>query len=78
MDYYISLFIFFLTFLNFNSDHLNEVQATSEVFTNSFLVKLKQSVDKTLADEVAKRNGFINLGSVSFYLQYVQLNSLFF
>ncbi|KAF7992328.1 hypothetical protein HCN44_001653 [Aphidius gifuensis] len=64
MEYCISLFIFFLTFLNFNSDHSNEVRATSEVFTNSFLVKLKQSVDKTLADEVAKRNGFINLGSI--------------
>lgn len=39
-------------------------QASADIFTNSFLVRLKHSADKELADKIANRNGFINLGSV--------------
>lgn len=63
--HYRTVFILFLVHIMFWADNLSGVQATSEVFTNSFLVKLKQPVNKLLADEVAKRNGFINLGPVS-------------
>lgn len=39
--------------------------ASQEVFTNSFLVRLRRDVDKHIAHQIAKRNGFVNLGAVS-------------
>lgn len=39
--------------------------ARSEVFTNSFLVRLRRPAERLLADSVANRNGFVNLGPVS-------------
>lgn len=39
--------------------------AGGEVFTNSFLVRLAGSPTKEIAHQVAKRNGFVNLGPVS-------------
>lgn len=41
------------------------VDATKDLFTNSFLVKFRQNVDNKLAHHVATRNGFVNLGPVS-------------
>lgn len=41
------------------------VYAKGEIFTNAFLVKMKQPADRSIADGVAARNGFVNLGSVS-------------
>lgn len=38
---------------------------TAEVFTNTFLVKMRQPAERHEADRVALRNGFINLGPVS-------------
>ncbi|XP_076058712.1 prohormone processing protease amontillado [Oratosquilla oratoria] len=38
--------------------------AAPEVFTNSFLVSLKEGADNELAHQVARRNGFHNLGPV--------------
>lgn len=37
----------------------------NEVFTSSFLVRFKKSVDSNEAHEIAKRNSFVNLGAVS-------------
>ena len=37
----------------------------NDIFTNSFLVELKGNYGKPIADEVAKRNGFNNVGPVS-------------
>lgn len=40
-------------------------QATTksgDVFTSSFLVKFKRSIDSQLATEIAARNGFHNIG----------------
>lgn len=45
---------------------LHQVQAKPDIFTNAFLVKMRQPVIRQLADDIAKRNGFVNLGSVSF------------
>lgn len=42
--------------------------SSAEVFTNTFLVKMRQPADKHVADRVAARNGFVNLGPVSFSL----------
>lgn len=38
--------------------------SSPEVFTNTFLVRLKRDADKHIAHQIAKRNGFINLGAV--------------
>lgn len=35
-----------------------------ELFTSSFLVRFKRSIDSPLAHEIAKRNGFHNIGEV--------------
>ncbi|KAK0098162.1 hypothetical protein PV326_010739 [Microctonus aethiopoides] len=43
---------------------LHQVQAKPDIFTNAFLVKMRQPVIRQLADDIAKRNGFVNLGSV--------------
>ncbi|XP_031845673.1 prohormone processing protease amontillado [Nomia melanderi] len=38
--------------------------SNAEVFTNTFLVKMRQPAERHIADRVAARNGFINLGPV--------------
>lgn len=38
--------------------------ADAEVYTNSFLVRMREPAEKHVADNVAARNGFVNLGSV--------------
>lgn len=40
-------------------------KSSNEVFTSSFLVRFKKSVDNQLAHEIAKRNSFHNIGPVS-------------
>ena len=45
-------------------------QAAPEVFTNSFLVKLTGNHGHGLANEIAKRNGFENLGPVCSFLSF--------
>ena len=35
-----------------------------ELFTSSFLVRFKRSIDNPLAHDIAKRNGFHNIGEV--------------
>lgn len=40
----------------------------NEVFTSSFLVRFKRSVENRDAHDIAKRNSFHNIGPVSFYL----------
>lgn len=42
--------------------------SSGELFTSSFLVKFKRSVDNHEAHDIAKRNGFHNIGAVSFSL----------
>lgn len=46
---------------------MNLPMANAEIFTNSFLVKMKQPAVRTLADQIAVRNGFVNLGPVSIF-----------
>jgi hypothetical protein len=41
-------------------------QVSGEVFTNSFLVRLHGEPGNEIAHQVASRNGFENLGPVSF------------
>lgn len=41
------------------------VKSDREVFTNSFLVRLKGNYGHEVANHIAKRNGFVNLGPVS-------------
>lgn len=41
--------------------------APRELFTSSFLVRFKRSVDSQLAHDIAKRNGFHNIGEVWFF-----------
>lgn len=50
---------------------------STELFTNSFLVKFRRDVDNRLAHNVADRNGFVNMGPVSkIFIPYVSvLNS---
>lgn len=38
--------------------------SSAEVFTNTFLVKMRQPAERHIADRVAARNGFVNLGPV--------------
>ncbi|XP_076165395.1 prohormone processing protease amontillado [Ptiloglossa arizonensis] len=38
--------------------------SSAEVFTNTFLVKMRQPAERHVADRVAARNGFVNLGPV--------------
>ena len=48
---------------------LTSSSATSpsgELFTSSFLVKFKRSIDNQLAHDIANRNGFHNIGPVSY------------
>lgn len=42
---------------------------STDVFTSSFLVRFKRNVDNDLAHLIADRNGFDNLGSVSFKIK---------
>jgi hypothetical protein len=44
---------------------INQTNSSPEVFTNSFLVRFTRDADKETAHQIAKRNGFINLGAVS-------------
>ena len=37
----------------------------SKVLTNSYLIEFNRDTDRTLADQIALRNGFINRGPVS-------------
>ncbi|XP_031780464.1 neuroendocrine convertase 2 [Nasonia vitripennis] len=39
-------------------------EARAELFTNSFLVKMRQPAARQVADRIASRNGFVNLGPV--------------
>lgn len=59
-----SAIILFLSIIagGFLIDHIN---AQPEIFTNTFLVKMRLPADMNLADRVAARNGFDNLGPVS-------------
>ncbi|KAK9759218.1 Peptidase S8 pro-domain [Popillia japonica] len=36
----------------------------AEVFSNSFLVKFRRGVELDEADDVARRNGFVNVGPI--------------
>lgn len=38
--------------------------STNNVFTNSFLVRFQRSIDSDIANEIAGRNGFENVGQV--------------
>lgn len=38
--------------------------SSAEVFTNTFLVKMRQPAERHVADRVAARNGFFNLGPI--------------
>lgn len=42
-----------------------QMTRSEEVFTNAFLVELKDRHGNDVANEVAKRNGFTNMGPVS-------------
>ena len=42
------------------------IAGPAELFTNSFLVRLRRDVDPAEAHSVAERNGFVNLGPVSY------------
>jgi len=46
------------------------VIATPEVFTNSFYVKLTGAHTDKVAHQLAKRNGFVNLGHVRFIFEF--------
>lgn len=48
----------------------------ADLFTNSFLVRFRRNVDQKLAGQVAERNGFVNLGPVSFNSFATALTSL--
>ena len=37
----------------------------SKILTNSYLIEFHQPTDRSLADQIASRHGFINAGSVS-------------
>lgn len=55
---------------------------TAEVFTNTFLVRMRQPTQRHEADRVALRNGFVNLGPVSdddvdYFFQSAQKSSIF-
>lgn len=49
------------------------VAASSEVFTNSFLVRFKRGVPHAEAHQVAQRHGFDNLGPVSGHVMHVNI-----
>ena len=53
------------TFLMLLGGHISGVDAKPDVFTNAFLVKMKNPANRLVADNVASRNGFVNLGPVS-------------
>lgn len=42
--------------------------STNSVFTNSFLVRFQRSIDKDIANEIAVRNGFENVGQVKSFI----------
>lgn len=42
--------------------------SSNELFTSSFLVRFKRSVDNSVAHEIAKRNSFYNIGPVSGFM----------
>jgi hypothetical protein len=44
------------------------IQVQAEVFTNSFLVRMREPSARHIADQVALRNGFVNLGPVSIFI----------
>lgn len=44
----------------------------AEVFSNSFLVKFRRGVELDEADDVARRNGFVNVGPVSMNRCFVE------
>lgn len=52
---------------------------SAEIFTNTFLVKMRQPAERHVADHVADRNGFVNLGPVSrhlyLFLKMIKLGS---
>ena len=38
------------------------------ILTNSYLVEFNQPTDRSIANNIARRNGFINVGSVSLFI----------
>lgn len=46
--------------------HVTSTSSSNELFTSSFLVRFKRSVDNNVAHEIAKRNSFHNIGPVSY------------
>lgn len=42
----------------------------SKILTNSYLIEFLHDTDRAIADQVAQRNGFLNLGPVSEYIQF--------
>ncbi len=63
--------------MTFLISHTFFAQAAPEVFTNSFLVKLTGNHGHGLANEIAKRNGFENLGPVRLFSTFYFPHSLF-
>ena len=54
------LFFFVIILLNkFNNAFCN-------ILTNSYLVEFNNGIDRSIADQIAQRNGFVNVGPVSF------------
>lgn len=49
-------------------NHARPVAGGNDVFTSSFLVRFRRSVDNDFAHSVANKYGFENLGAVSTYL----------
>ena len=47
------------------SSHARPVARGNDVFTSSFLVRFRRSVDNDFAHKVANKYGFENLGAVS-------------
>lgn len=65
---FLGLFALSLTHLT------SSTPSSGELFTSSFLVRFKKSVDNQIAHEVARRNGFHNVGPVSILADKKNIN----
>lgn len=66
--YALLLGLFALLLTNVTS---SKPSSPSELFTSSFLVRFKRSVDNHVAHEIAQRHGFHNIGEVGFILSRI-------
>ena len=62
---YLALIINVINVPAIAAGHIGHINGKDDVFTSSFLVRFRRSVDNDFAHQVAEKYGFDNIGPVS-------------